>query len=130
MTIELSKYKERDVVQMNELTDLRQSSVLFERVYLKIFILCFINLFNQEKLNLQVEIDSLRSKLNEEETALKKLQEQSLVDKLKRVGTHNATDEEIKNGSQEIIKGIPSILFFSQLILLCQISKENQILNV
>jgi hypothetical protein len=46
MTIELSKYKERDVVQMNELTDLRQSSVLFERVYLKIFILCFINLFN------------------------------------------------------------------------------------
>ncbi len=36
MTIELSKYKERDMLQMNELCDLRQSSVLFERVYLKL----------------------------------------------------------------------------------------------
>lgn len=35
MTIELSKYKERDMSQMNELTELRQSNVLFERVYLK-----------------------------------------------------------------------------------------------
>jgi hypothetical protein len=35
MTIELSKYKERDMLQMNELSDLRQSNVLFERVYLK-----------------------------------------------------------------------------------------------
>jgi hypothetical protein len=36
MTIELSKYKERDMLQMNELSDLRQSSVLFERVYFAI----------------------------------------------------------------------------------------------
>lgn len=32
MTIELAKYKERDVLQMNELTELRQSSGYFERV--------------------------------------------------------------------------------------------------
>ena len=32
MTIELSKYKERDMNQMNELTDLRQSNALYERV--------------------------------------------------------------------------------------------------
>jgi len=39
MTIELSKYKERDMLQMNELCDLRQSSVLFERVYFAIDLL-------------------------------------------------------------------------------------------
>lgn len=33
MTIELAKYKERDQLQMNELTDLRQSTVFLERVY-------------------------------------------------------------------------------------------------
>ena len=32
MTIEFSKYKERDVLQMNELNDLRQSNALCERV--------------------------------------------------------------------------------------------------
>ena len=32
MTIELSKLKERDVLQMNEVTDLRQSNAFFERV--------------------------------------------------------------------------------------------------
>ena len=32
MTIELSKYKERDILQMNELAELRQSNALFERV--------------------------------------------------------------------------------------------------
>jgi hypothetical protein len=32
MTIELSKYKDRDASQMNELAELRQSSALFERV--------------------------------------------------------------------------------------------------
>ncbi|CAF1596153.1 unnamed protein product, partial [Adineta ricciae] len=90
MTIELSKYKERDILQMNELTELRQSSVLFER----------------EKLNLQVEIDSLRSKLIEEEVSHQKLQEQFLVEKLKRAGTQYATDEEIKNDSHEMIKDL------------------------
>ena len=59
----------------------------------------------QEKLNFQVEIDTLRAKLIEEETTHQKLQEQFLVEKLKRVNTPNATDEEIKNDSQEIIKG-------------------------
>jgi hypothetical protein len=38
MIIELSKYKERDVLQMNELADLRQSSSLFERVSFQSFI--------------------------------------------------------------------------------------------
>ncbi len=135
MTIELSKYKERDALQMNELADLRQSSVLFERVSLKNLFLFYIFsniLFSQEKLNLQVEFDSLRSKLIEEEIAHKKLQEQFLSDKLKRVGTRNATDEDIKNDNQEIIKGIYLIFnffsnFFSSSI---QISKENQMLNV
>lgn len=32
MTIELSKFKDRDAVQMNELTDLRQTNAFFERV--------------------------------------------------------------------------------------------------
>jgi division protein CdvB (Snf7/Vps24/ESCRT-III family) len=36
MTIELSKYKERDALQMNELADLRQSSDAFERVNLQL----------------------------------------------------------------------------------------------
>ncbi len=38
MTIELSKYKERDALQMNELADLRQSIGLFERVDFKIYL--------------------------------------------------------------------------------------------
>lgn len=37
--------------------------------------------------------------------SLKKLQEQYLAEKLKRVGTQNATDEDIKNDNHEIIKG-------------------------
>ena len=37
MTIELSKYKERDTLQMNDLTELRQSSSLFERVMMNRF---------------------------------------------------------------------------------------------
>lgn len=56
-----------------------------------------------------MELESLRSKLTEEEIAHKKVQEQFLVEKLKRVSTPNATEEEIKNDSQEIIKG--SLLF-------------------
>lgn len=32
MTIELSKLKEREILQTNELNDLRQSNVFFERV--------------------------------------------------------------------------------------------------
>jgi hypothetical protein len=32
MTIELSKFKERDALQMNELTDLRQTNAFIERV--------------------------------------------------------------------------------------------------
>lgn len=32
MTIELAKFKERDALQTNELTDLRQSNAFFERV--------------------------------------------------------------------------------------------------
>ena len=59
----------------------------------------------KEKLNYQVEIDSLRAKLIEEEAALQKLQEQILVEKLKRVTTPHATDEEIRNGNQEMIRG-------------------------
>ncbi|CAF3765049.1 unnamed protein product [Rotaria sp. Silwood1] len=94
MTIELSKYKERDLLQINELADLRQSSVFLER----------------EKVNLQVEIDSLRSKLIEEELRQQKLQEQFLVEKLKRAGTLNSTDADIKHDSQEIIKGIYYLL--------------------
>jgi len=91
MTIELSKYKERDTLQMNDLTELRQSSSLFER----------------EKLNLQLEIDSLRSKLIEEEIAHKKIQEQYVVEKLKRAGVmDNLTDEDIKNDSQQVIKDL------------------------
>ncbi len=97
MTIELSKYKERDALK-----------ICFYSIFFQMFF------FSQEKLNLQVEFDSLRSKLIEEEIAHKKLQEQFLSDKLKRVGTHNATDEDIKNDNQEIIKGIYLIFnFFS-----------------
>ena len=40
----------------------------------------------------------------------KKLQEQFLAEKLKRVGTYNVTDEDIKNDNQEIIKGIYLII--------------------
>ncbi|CAF4430484.1 unnamed protein product, partial [Rotaria sp. Silwood2] len=86
MTIELSKSKDRDASQMNELGELRQSCALLER----------------EKLNLQVEIDSLRGKLSEEENAHKKIQEQLLVDKLK----HVRTDEDLDHHSEEIIKDL------------------------
>lgn len=37
--------------------------------------------------------------------AHKKLQEQLLSEKLKRVGTQNSSEDEIKNGSQELIRG-------------------------
>jgi len=47
----------------------------------------------------------------------KKLQEQFLTEKLKRFGTHNATDEDIRNDNQEIIRGIYLFnLFFFCLI--------------
>ena len=39
----------------------------------------------------------------------KKLQEQFRVEKLKRVGAQNLTDEDMKDGSQEIIKGTLSL---------------------
>lgn len=72
-----------------------------------------------------MEFDSLRSKFMEEEMAHKKLQEQFLSEKLKRVGTQNSSAEEIRNDSQELIRGtfpssLPSILFFP-----LQISNEN-----
>ena len=54
-------------------------------------------------MNFQVEIDSLRGKLSEAETTNKKLQEQLLVEKLKRV----ITDVDVNHHSEEIIKGIP-----------------------
>jgi len=101
MTIELAKYKERDNFQTNELADLRQTNALFER----------------EKLNFQMELESLRSKLTEEEIAHKKVQEQFLVEKLKRVSTPNATEEEIKNDSQEIIKDLERKLDAERLAL-------------
>ncbi|CAF3673868.1 unnamed protein product [Rotaria socialis] len=86
MTIELSKYKDKDASQMNELSEFRQSCALLER----------------EKLNLQVEIDHLRAKLSEEEMAHKKIQEQLLVDKLK----HVRTDEDLDHHREEIIKDL------------------------
>jgi len=48
-----------------------------------------------------MEIDSLRVKLAEEEIEHKKLQEQLLVEKLKRT----MTDLDMDNRSDEIIKG-------------------------
>jgi len=48
-----------------------------------------------------MEIDSLRGKLAEEEIEHKKLQEQLLVEKLKRT----MTDLDMDNRSDEIIKG-------------------------
>lgn len=62
-----------------------------------------------------MEIDSLRSKLLEEEISHKKLQEQFLTEKLKRVGTQNSSEEEIKNDSQEIVRG--NILSSSSFII-------------
>ncbi|CAF1365200.1 unnamed protein product [Adineta steineri] len=97
MTIELSKYKDRDALQMNELAELRQSSSLLER----------------EKLNLQVDIDSLRAKLSGEEIAHKKYQEQILAEKLKRTGN----DEDINHSSQEIIKDLEKQLDGERLAL-------------
>ncbi|CAF4771522.1 unnamed protein product, partial [Rotaria sp. Silwood1] len=120
MTIELSKYKERDLLQINELADLRQSSVFLER----------------EKVNLQVEIDSLRSKLIEEELRQQKLQEQFLVEKLKRAGTLNSTDADIKHDSQEIIKDLERKLDAERLSLkrsndeLIQTQKKVRILEM
>ncbi|CAF3239932.1 unnamed protein product [Rotaria sp. Silwood2] len=96
MTMELSKYEERDALQMNELTNLRQSTVLLE----------------QEKLNFQVEIDSLRAKLIEEELQHQNLQEQFCIEKLKHVTPQNSIEDDIKLNSQEIIKGIYSCCFF------------------
>ncbi|CAM4791193.1 unnamed protein product [Rotaria magnacalcarata] len=95
MTIELSKSKDRDASQMNELSEFRQSCALLER----------------EKLNLQVEIDSLRAKLSEEEMAHKKIQEQLLVDKLK----HVRTDEDLDHRSEEIIKDLEKKLNIERL---------------
>lgn len=57
--------------------------------------------FVKEKVNLKMEIDSLRVKLAEEEIEHKKLQEQLLVEKLKRT----MTDLDMDNRSDEIIKG-------------------------
>ena len=57
--------------------------------------------FVKEKVNLKMEIDSLRGKLAEEEIEHKKLQEQLLVEKLKRT----MTDLDMDNRSDEIIKG-------------------------
>ena len=66
-----------------------------------------------------MEIDSLRSKFMEEEMTHKKLQEQFLSEKLKRVGTQNSSAEEIRNDSQELIRGIfSSSLPFTLLLLL------------
>ncbi|CAF3587436.1 unnamed protein product [Rotaria sordida] len=120
MTTELSKYKERDILQINDLADLRQSSVFLER----------------EKVNLQVEIDSLRSKLIEEEIRHQKLQEQFLVEKLKRSGTQNSTDDDIKHDSQEIIKDLERKLDAERLSLkrsneeLIQTQKKVRILEM
>lgn len=102
---------------MNELTELRQSSALLERVciYFPSFFIINCLEFLQEKLNLQVEIDSLRGQLSEEETAHKKLQEQLLMEKLKRA----FTNIEIDHHSAEIIKGISSsLLSLSHLVFL------------
>lgn len=52
MTIELSKYKDRDAVQMNEIGDLRQSNVLFERVNWKLLFLKFCFVFFSYRKNL------------------------------------------------------------------------------
>jgi hypothetical protein len=52
-------------------------------------------------LNLQVEIDSLRGKLSEEEISHKKLQEQLLIEKLKRV----MVDVDINDHNEEVIRG-------------------------
>jgi hypothetical protein len=46
MTIELSKFKERDALQINELTDLRQSNAFFERVYFASFASFFFYSFS------------------------------------------------------------------------------------
>ncbi|CAF1115190.1 unnamed protein product [Rotaria sordida] len=97
MTIELSKYKDREASQMNEFGELRQSCALLER----------------EKFNLQVEIDSLRVKLSEEEIAHKKIQEQLLVDKLK----HVRTDEDLDHHREEIIKDLEKKLNSERLAL-------------
>ncbi len=59
-------------------------------------------------MNLQVEIDSLRGKLSEEEIGHKKLQEQLLIEKLKRV----MVDVDINHHNEEVIRGICSLLFF------------------
>ncbi|CAF5026351.1 unnamed protein product, partial [Rotaria sp. Silwood1] len=116
MTIELSKSKDREASQLNELVELRQSCTLLER----------------EKLKLQVEIDSLRVKLSEEENAHKKIQEQLLVDKLK----HVRTDEDLDHHSDEIIKDLEKKLNSERLALktsndeLMQAQKKIRILEI
>ncbi|UJR14847.1 hypothetical protein I4U23_001832 [Adineta vaga] len=116
MTIELSKSKDRDILQMNEVAELRQTSALLER----------------EKLNLEVDIESLRAKLSVEENAHKKYQEQILVEKLKRAGH----DEEIEHGSEEIIKDLERQLDVERLALkksneeLIQTQKNVRLLEV
>jgi Fe-S-cluster formation regulator IscX/YfhJ len=59
-----------------------------------------------------VELESIRAKFIDEEHAHKKLQEQYLAEKLKRVNIPNATDEEIKNDSHELIKGRQNVNLF------------------
>ncbi|CAF4435419.1 unnamed protein product, partial [Adineta steineri] len=70
-------------------------------------------LLEREKLNLQVDIDSLRAKLSGEEIAHKKYQEQILAEKLKRTGN----DEDINHSSQEIIKDLEKQLDGERLAL-------------
>ncbi|CAF1430443.1 unnamed protein product [Adineta ricciae] len=97
LTIELSKSKDRDISQMNEVAELRQASALLER----------------EKLTLEVDLNALRVKLSEEEAAHKKFQEQILVEKLNRAGN----DEEINHRSDEIIKDLERQLDVERLAL-------------
>ena len=57
MTIELSKYKERDALQMTELSDLRQSNGLFERVNcLDSFSTKLVDLFNRKNLIFKLKL--------------------------------------------------------------------------
>lgn len=91
-----------------------------------------MNLFEfvfQEKVNLQVEIDSLRGKLSDEETRHKKAHEQLLVEKLK----HATTVAHVDHHSEEIIKGsisFPwSLYFFSHLDLEKKLDAERSALK-
>jgi hypothetical protein len=79
-----------------------------------------------------VEIDSLRSKLIEEELAHNKLQDQFLVEKLKRAHIPNANNDDIKIDSQEIIKGRLNlvVLFARVRMSSLKISRRNSTTNV